>query len=113
MTNTLASKKELIGSAMQDIFDICEGADLERITVKIMRQTAEDRVENNTPFQTIRAELKRTNRVLEVATLKNAEAYAATQEKYTFCADLLECSVDCDYLINMLEDYFDAILATR
>ena len=51
-------------------------------------------------------------KIEKLATLENAKAYANSQEKYTFCADLLGCSVDSDMIINMLEDKFDDLLET-
>tara|TARA_B100000686_G_C16778994_1_gene970486 strand:- start:2027 stop:2254 length:228 start_codon:yes stop_codon:yes gene_type:complete len=51
-------------------------------------------------------------RIEIVATEDNAAAYAATDEKFVFCIDLLEVSAHwgrVDYWVNQLEDRFDAI----
>ena len=48
----------------------------------------------------------------KIATVKNAKEYAATDEKFTFCIDLLEISAHSRYaddLVNLLEDRFDEI----
>lgn len=53
-----------------------------------------------------------TDRIIALATVANAEKYAATSEKFTFCIDLLEISAhraDADHWVNELEDRFDLI----
>lgn len=53
-----------------------------------------------------------TDRINALATVANAEAYAATSEKFSFCIDLLEISAnraDADHWVNELEDKFDLI----
>jgi len=55
-----------------------------------------------------------TDRIKDLATVANAEEYAATDEKFTYCIDLLEISAhraDADHWVNELEDRFDVINA--
>ncbi len=55
-----------------------------------------------------------TDRIKALATVANAEEYAATDEKFIYCIDLLEISAhraDADHWVNELEDRFDVINA--
>jgi hypothetical protein len=48
-----------------------------------------------------------------LATLENAQAWSATDEKFTYCIDLLEISAHSRTafaLVNALEDAFEALL---
>jgi hypothetical protein len=52
------------------------------------------------------------NRIGEV-TAADARAYRDTDEKFTFCADLLEISAQddrCDVLVEILEAYFEDMI---
>ena len=53
------------------------------------------------------------DKVSMLSTIENAEAYVQTNEKFTFCIDLLEISAhnfNSDYWVNALENNLDAII---
>jgi hypothetical protein len=57
-----------------------------------------------------------TNTLLDIinnATLNDAKAYERTEEKFTFCIDMLEISADdnnADFWVNKLENRFETLL---
>lgn len=53
-------------------------------------------------------------RITPLATIENARGWLATMDKYIYCLDLLDMSVNnaaADYIVNMLEDEFERLLA--
>jgi len=67
---------------------------------------------SNGKTTTEKEEMKTIN---EVATIENAAAYAAEQDQFIFCLDLLEAGMDdlnIDEIVNKLEDEFDNLNQT-